>query len=92
MSCQSVIIKSFHCIYNKIRMDHCIVGHLLSISKNIVFLSLKNHFVKANSAGTDEMPHYGAFHLGLHNLQKYLFSSLYDGCRILLAFCHLFIF
>ena len=29
-------------------------------------------FVIANSADPDEMPHYAAFHLGLHCLLKYL--------------------
>ena len=33
-------------------------------------------FVLANSADTDEMPHYVAFHLGLHCLPKYMFRSL----------------
>ena len=37
--------------------------------KKKVFFSLKIDFVFANSANPDEMPHYAAFHLGLHNLQ-----------------------
>ena len=37
------------------------------ISKNKC-ISLKTDFVFANSAGPDEMPHYVAFHLGLHCL------------------------
>ena len=41
----------------------------------IVFLSLKNGFVLANSVGPDEMPHYAAFHLCLHYLPNYSFSS-----------------
>ena len=36
------------------------------ISENIIFLSLKIDFVYANSADPDEMPHFVAFHLGLH--------------------------
>ena len=32
----------------------------------IVFLSLKMVFVLANSVYPDEMPHYAAFHLGIH--------------------------
>ena len=38
------------------------------------FLSLKITFILANSAETDEMPR-AAFHMGLHCLPKYLFSS-----------------
>ena len=41
-------------------------GTQVKISKNNVFLSLKFYFVVANSADPDEMPHYVAFHLGLH--------------------------
>ena len=39
----------------------------------IVFLSLNIVFISANSADSDEMPPYTAFHLGLHCLPKYLF-------------------
>ena len=38
-----------------------------------VLQSLKIAFVIANSADPDEMLHYAAFHLGLHNLPKYGF-------------------
>ena len=38
-----------------------------------VFLSLKVVLILANSADTDEMKHYAAFHLGLHCLPKYPF-------------------
>ena len=41
----------------------------------IVFLSLKIVFVFANGVDPDEMPHYAAFHLGLHCLPKYTFRS-----------------
>ena len=34
---------------------------------------LKIDFYISNSANTDEMLHYAAFHLGLHCLPKYLF-------------------
>ena len=40
-----------------------------------VFLSLKIVLILANSADPDEMQHNAAFHLGLHCLPKYLFSS-----------------
>ena len=43
--------------------------------KNFVFHSLKIDFVLANSADPDEMPHYAAFHLGLHCLLKYPFRG-----------------
>ena len=33
-----------------------------------IFLSLKIDFVIANIVDPDEMPHYAAFHLGLHCL------------------------
>ena len=41
------------------------------IFKNSVFISLKIHFVIANSVDPDKMLHYAAFHLGLHCLPKY---------------------
>ena len=38
-------------------------------------MSLKIVFILVNSADPDEMPPYVAFHLGLHCLPKYLFTS-----------------
>ena len=38
-------------------------------------ISLKSHFVSANSADPDEMAHYVAFHLGLQCLPKYPFRG-----------------
>ena len=38
-------------------------------------ISLKIDFVLANSADPDEMPHYAAFHLGLHCWPKYPFRG-----------------
>ena len=32
-------------------------------------------FIFSNSVDIDEMPHYAAFHLSLHRLQKYLFAA-----------------
>ena len=53
-------------------MVYCIFwGSQVIIFKNNVFLSLKIDLVLANSADPDEMPHYAAFHLGLHYLPKY---------------------
>ena len=37
---------------------------------------MKIFFICANSADHDEMPHYAAFHLGLHYLPKYLFTVI----------------
>ena len=48
-----------------------IEGSQIIISKKYCFLSLKIDFVLANNADPDEMPHYVAFHLGLHCLSKY---------------------
>ena len=45
-----------------------------------IFFKFCGHslFTLTNSVDPDEMPHYVAFHLGLHCLQKYLFGdSLY---------------
>ena len=39
-------------------------------------MSLKFVLNLANSAGPVEMPPYAAFHLGLHCLLKYLFTSI----------------
>ena len=55
-------------LYTRISM-----GHRLQFPNNVVFLS-EDCFCPsklANSADPDEMPHYVAFHLGLHCLPKY---------------------
>ena len=41
----------------------------------IVFLSLKIVFASANSVDAKDMPHYVAFHRGLHCLPKKAFRS-----------------
>ena len=46
--------------------------------KNIVFFCLKVFFSFNNIVDHDEMPHYAAFHLGLHCLQKYSFRGFPD--------------
>ena len=54
-------------------MAHSIVyieGLQVIASQTIVFLSLNIDFVLANSADPGEMPHYVAFHLGLHCLPR----------------------
>ena len=53
-------------------------GDRLEFPNKIVFHSLKIVFVLANSVDLDEMPHYAAFHLGLHCLSKYAFRSHYN--------------
>ena len=55
-----------------------IEGFQVIISKNITFLSLRIDFVLANSAHPDEIPHYAAFHLGLHYLPKYTFRGFWS--------------
>ena len=52
-----------HCIY------YGVVGD--NFQKYCISFS-KIKFVLTNSVGPDEMPHYAAFHLGLHCLPKYL--------------------
>ena len=52
-------------------------GHRLYFLKN-VFLSRKIDFVLTKSADPDEMPHYAAFHLGLHCLPKNLFCGFWS--------------
>ena len=55
-----------------------IEGHRLWFPKNIAFLSLKTVFVLVNSAVPDEMPHYVAFHLGLHCQSTHLGATSID--------------
>ena len=48
-----------------------------------IFLSLKIVFILATSADSDDMPPYAAFHLGLHCLQKYLFTGIQnEKCKL----------
>ena len=58
-----------HCIYRGV------TGYKFQIK--IVLLLLKIVFILANSVDLDEMPHYAAFHLGLHCLPECSFRSLY---------------
>ena len=51
-------------------------GHMYEFSNNNVFLSLKIVCILANSLDPNEMPHFGAFYLGLHCLPHYLFALL----------------
>ena len=47
-------------------------GHIYNFLNYDVFLSLKIVLILANSANSDEMQHFAAFHLGLHCWPKYL--------------------
>ena len=49
----------------------CIEGSQVIISKQYCIFSMMINSVSANSAYPDEMPHYAAFHLGLHCLSKF---------------------
>ena len=63
---------------NTIRMGLSIIysrGLQVNKSSNYVLQDLKIVFIRANSAGPDEMPQNAAFHLGLHFLPKYPFSG-----------------
>ena len=55
------------------------MGSHVEISKLEVLQSFKIVLVVANSADPDEMPHYAAFHLGLHCLPKYPFRGFQKG-------------
>ena len=46
---------------------------VIIFKENCIFLKMV--FVLATSVDPDEMPHYGAFHLGLHCLPNYAFRS-----------------
>ena len=45
----------------------------------VTLLSLKIDFDLANGADSDEMPHYAAFHHGLHGLPKYPFWGFWSS-------------
>ena len=46
------------------------------------------NFVFTNSEDPDEMPHYAAFHLGLHCLPRYPFRGGFECELISLFMCH----
>ena len=46
-------------------------GSRFNLQMKLDLFLLKISFVLANRVDPDEMPHYGAFHLGLHCLPKY---------------------
>ena len=50
------------------------------ISKIYCISSLKIDFVLANSADSYEMPHYVAFHMGLHFLPRYPLGKIKNKC------------
>ena len=55
-----------------------IEGHRFYCTKILIF-------VLANSTDPDEMPHYVAFHLGLHCLPKYPLMSLWSTMGLMVA-------
>ena len=81
----------FHKVcYSLVRMVYYIYWGVkdYNFQKNVV-LSLKIHFVLANSADPDEMPHSAAFHLGLHCLPKYpVYKGLNNKMGQLMKFCY----
>ena len=54
---------------------YIVLLYMLYFPSRIIFLSLKIYFFLAKRAHHYEMPHYAAFHLGLHCLPKYLFRG-----------------
>ena len=51
-------------------------GHRSKFLNSDVLMSIKFVFVTANSADSDEIQCYVAFHLGFHCLPKYLFTRM----------------
>ena len=71
MSTFIALFRSDNGVFHKATYNDKVgMGHI-KFPKNIVLLSLKSHFVLANSADPDEIPHSVAFHLGLHCFPKY---------------------
>ena len=67
--CTFCILKGFVC--------HILYQILYLRSRlKLLLLSLSIVSILANSADTDEMPHYAVFHLDLHCLPKYLFTGI----------------
>ena len=58
--------------YDKVRMVYCIYSGVTVYNFQDMYFSLKIEFVLANSADSDKISHYVAFHPGLHCLPKYL--------------------
>ena len=54
---------------------YIIKGHQPKFPNYQSFLTVKIFFTLTNSADLDEMPHFAAFHLGLHYLPKYRFMG-----------------
>ena len=51
-------------------------GHRWNFLNYNTFLLWMFVFIYANSADSDKIPQYAAFHLGFHCLQKYLFAGI----------------
>ena len=57
------------------------------ILKAFTHVSLKIVLILANNADPDEMPPNAAFHLGLHRLPKYMFTSIQNEKGYLIKDC-----
>ena len=53
-------------------------GSQVIISRKYYISFSENRFALVNSADPVEMPHYAAFHLGLHSLTKYPFKGFWS--------------
>ena len=79
------ISRIFHlATYNKVRMVHYIYWRVTGYNfpQNFIFLLPNIYFVLPNSGDLDKMPHYAAFHLGLHCLTKYPVLELLVSKRL----------
>ena len=67
---------------NKFKMVYCIYWGATGFNfQNILYFFLwRSDFILANSADSDEMWHYAAFHLGLHCLAKWDCSGSFVEC------------
>ena len=71
-----------HCVYRGV------TGY--NFQQKSIFFSLKIVFVLANSVDPDEMPHYAAFHLGLHCLKSTHYGvsiPVYKGLKTSIHTC-----
>ena len=66
-----------HIVTISMECPFCILrGCQSKFLENDVFLSLKNVLIITNTADTDEMLHYAAFHLCLHCVSTYLVTGI----------------
>ena len=67
----------FLVLYNKLGIDHYTYQGVscYDFQNNFIFCLKIFFFILTNSVDPDEMPHYAAFHLGLHCMPKYPFRG-----------------